>query len=61
MTTKTIAATQPTATAAASVALPVVAALFAGALLVFVSGFAQASILHDTAHDQRHAFAFPCH
>jgi cobalt transporter subunit CbtB len=29
-------------------------------LLVF-SGFAQATVLHDAAHDQRHAMAFPCH
>jgi len=58
MTTKTIA---KTTAIAQSTSLPILAALFAGAMLVLVSGFAQASILHDTAHDQRHAFAFPCH
>lgn len=36
-------------------------ALLAGFGLLFVSGFAQATVLHDTAHDQRHAMAFPCH
>ena len=29
--------------------------------LLFVAGFADAGGLHDTAHDQRHALAFPCH
>jgi cobalt transporter subunit CbtB len=29
--------------------------------LVFVAGFAEATVLHDAAHDQRHAIAFPCH
>jgi cobalt transporter subunit CbtB len=32
-----------------------------GLSLVFVAGFANATVLHDTAHDQRHAIAFPCH
>jgi cobalt transporter subunit CbtB len=36
-------------------------ALFAGLGLLFVSGLAQATVLHDAAHDQRHAMAFPCH
>lgn len=39
----------------------IVLALAAGALLLVVSGHAQATILHDAAHDQRHAMAFPCH
>lgn len=29
--------------------------------LLFVAGFANVAGLHDTAHDQRHAIAFPCH
>lgn len=32
-----------------------------GMALLFATGFAQASVMHDTAHDQRHAMAFPCH
>ena len=32
-----------------------------GAALVFITGFAQASALHDAAHDTRHGLAFPCH
>ena len=29
--------------------------------LIFVAGFAEATVVHDAAHDQRHAIAFPCH
>ncbi|MBC6407707.1 MAG: CbtB-domain containing protein [Rhodobacteraceae bacterium] len=29
--------------------------------LLAVSGLAQSTVLHDAAHDQRHALAFPCH
>jgi cobalt transporter subunit CbtB len=32
-----------------------------GVALLFASGYAQATALHDAAHDQRHAMAFPCH
>jgi len=32
-----------------------------GFLLLFAAGFAQATVMHDTSHDQRHAMAFPCH
>jgi cobalt transporter subunit CbtB len=32
-----------------------------GALMIFVAGFANAATIHDVAHDQRHAIAFPCH
>ncbi len=40
------------------------AAVFAaafGALLLFGVGFAQSDILHNAAHDSRHAASFPCH
>ncbi|MGB5557885.1 MAG: CbtB domain-containing protein [Paracoccaceae bacterium] len=33
----------------------------AGLMLLLIAGFAQASVLHDGAHDTRHAIAFPCH
>ncbi|SEP07920.1 cobalt transporter subunit CbtB [Salinihabitans flavidus] len=36
-------------------------ALVLGVALLTVSGMAQATVLHDAAHDQRHAMAFPCH
>ena len=41
--------------------MPIAFAALAGLVLLFASGYAQASVLHDAAHDQRHAMAFPCH
>jgi cobalt transporter subunit CbtB len=32
-----------------------------GATVLFVSGHAQSAVLHDAAHDVRHATGFPCH
>lgn len=37
-----------------------VAALL-GLVLVFTTGFAQPELLHNAAHDSRHAMNFPCH
>jgi cobalt transporter subunit CbtB len=40
------------------------AALIAGVLgigLVFLTGFAHTLVLHNGAHDTRHALSFPCH
>lgn len=39
----------------------VVAALLAGVFVVFMAGFAGASVLHEAAHNTRHSLAFPCH
>ncbi|NDW03775.1 CbtB domain-containing protein [Jiella pacifica] len=36
-------------------------ALVLGAFFVWGAGFAHSAALHDTAHDVRHAFGFPCH
>ena len=41
--------------------LSLAAAAVLGLSLIFVAGFANATVLHDAAHDQRHAIAFPCH
>ena len=41
--------------------LPVVAALALGVLFVFAAGFAGPEVVHNAAHDSRHAFTFPCH
>lgn len=41
-----------------------IAALIAGGLglaLIYTAGFANASTLHNAAHDWRHAHNFPCH
>lgn len=56
MTTRTLGAIRED-TGLAGIA----AALLAGLCLLFAAGISQASILHDAAHDQRHAIAFPCH
>ena len=42
------------------VTLVLVAALL-GTFLVWGAGFAGADLLHDAAHDSRHALGFPCH
>ena len=56
MNNKTLTATRVD-TGLAGIAL----AALAGLMLLLVAGFAQASVLHDGAHDTRHAIAFPCH
>lgn len=38
-----------------------VLALMLGSFLIFGAGFAHSSVLHDTAHEVRHANGFPCH
>jgi len=40
---------------------PLVALAMFGLLLLYGVGFAQPDLLHNAAHDGRHAFAFPCH
>ena len=44
----------------ARTAAVVVAALL-GVFLLWGVGFAQPEVLHNVAHDARHAFSFPCH
>jgi cobalt transporter subunit CbtB len=41
--------------------LPALSAILLGLALVLGAGFAGSSVLHNAAHDGRHAFAFPCH
>lgn len=57
-----------TATSAMTTALPrqhrLAAAAFAATLgltLIFFVGFARSEIMHNAAHDLRHASNFPCH
>lgn len=38
-----------------------VAAALLGMFLLYGVGFAQPQVLHNAAHDTRHAFTFPCH
>jgi cobalt transporter subunit CbtB len=37
------------------------AAALLGFFLLYGTGFAYPSLIHNAAHDARHAFAFPCH
>lgn len=37
------------------------AALAFGLFIVYMTGFAGASVLHNAAHDTRHSVSFPCH
>ncbi len=41
--------------------LPGLLALIFGAFMVFGTGFAEPSAIHNSAHDTRHSFTFPCH
>jgi len=41
--------------------LPALGAILLGLVLIYGAGFAGPSVLHNAAHDGRHAFAFPCH
>lgn len=41
--------------------LPVVLSVLIGAVLLFAAGFAETNMLHNAAHDSRHAVVFPCH
>lgn len=58
-TTQTQTRAQAQATASAIPSIVGTAAL--GLFLIFVAGFAQNAVAHDTAHDVRHAIGFACH
>lgn len=32
-----------------------------GAMLMLIVGFAQPELIHNAAHDTRHAIGYPCH
>lgn len=59
-TAQAIALTQTKARIDSDV-MGIVGAVTLGLMLLFAAGFAQATVMHDTAHDTRHAMAFPCH
>lgn len=42
-------------------AMPAVFAILLGAFILYGVGFAGPAVLHNAAHDVRHAFTFPCH
>jgi len=53
--------TNTQATAKSSALLSVLFVALLGGTVLFVTGHAQSSTLHDAAHDVRHATGFPCH
>lgn len=62
----TTAGTQPIASASASASasdarLPALLALVLGLVVVGLVGFSHSTVLHNAAHDTRHANGFPCH
>ncbi|MEO3429491.1 CbtB domain-containing protein [Pelagibius sp. CAU 1746] len=60
MQTATQSATQ-TSSFSQSRRMIAAATLAFGLGLVFLSGFANSAVVHNAAHDARHAMAFPCH
>ena len=42
-------------------AIPGVLAIVLGIVLIYGVGFASIGVVHNAAHDTRHAVAFPCH
>lgn len=57
----TATATQSRSGSLQSARMAALATLLFGLGLVFVTGFANSSTIHNAAHDTRHAMAFPCH
>ena len=54
-TTTTLASSRSATVLSAAVAF------LLGTFVLFGVGFAQPELLHNAAHDARHAFTFPCH
>ncbi|MCO4316102.1 CbtB-domain containing protein [Phyllobacterium sp. 21LDTY02-6] len=38
-----------------------VVSLLLGVFIIYGVGMAHSDMLHDTAHDTRHSYGFPCH
>ena len=41
--------------------LSIALAAFVGLSIIYIAGHAQSQMLHEAAHDVRHATGFPCH
>lgn len=57
----TIQLHQGATASAASTSVPAVAAALLGLLLLWGVGFSPIDVVHNAAHDTRHAVGFPCH
>ena len=60
-TTAQAIAARPSAPAQVATALPALFAVLLGLFIVGVAGFSQIDVIHNAAHNTRHANAFPCH
>jgi cobalt transporter subunit CbtB len=56
-----IAIAPDTTSRALAARLPAIATMALGLAMVFTIGFAHVTVLHNGAHDTRHANGFPCH
>ena len=54
-------ATKTIASAKSQTLLSVLFVALIGMTTLFIAGHAQSQVLHDAAHDVRHATGFPCH
>lgn len=54
-------AARPVPVALSNVLGPAVAMIVLGVFVLFGVALAGPEVLHNVAHDTRHAFAFPCH
>ena len=57
----TLPATVSTPAAITGTALPAIAAVLLGMLVIGVAGFSHIEAVHNAAHDTRHSNGFPCH
>ena len=53
--------TRPLAPSRALTLAPALLLMGLGLFVVAAVGFAGPEVIHNAAHDSRHAFAFPCH
>ena len=60
MTIKTLNLAKTDATTNEVLKARILAVIF-GTAILFVVGFSHSTIMHNAAHDTRHALAFPCH
>jgi cobalt transporter subunit CbtB len=56
MTTKTLSAARVD-----TGLISIITVAFIGLATMFIAGHAQSAVLHDAAHDVRHATGLPCH
>ncbi len=61
MTTASVQNLDARAAQRANVRIAAAIAFFFGVALLYTTGFAHSSTIHNAAHDTRHALSFPCH